>query len=455
MTILDGFVRGRSATARLIYVVALCSMLFACGGGGNGSEPPPVSTTPSITTQPANQTVNVGQAATFSVTANGTAPLSYQWQKGGVAISGATSASYTTPVTQASDNGTTFTVTVTNAAGSVPSSAATLTVTAMPIPQTSLSCAGYPNTLQNTTQNYTRVCLILPVESAQVTPGVNVTSESGGDITAHGTGPSDLFFVYARVIAQAADQGTATSLAQSVVVTITPDGKISSSADHENLPNPETLSVDFEIFTLGSTNVTSNSAGGNLAADHYNATLNLTTAGGDIKLATVQGNVTANSSGGNINLDTVQGTVMAKSDGGTIQFGTVSGNVTANSSGGDINLDTVNGDVTATTDGGSMQLDTVNGNITATTGGGSIGITLTGTGWTGQGLSATTQGGSILLTRPASYQAAFTAQTTSGTASIDGKSETGPPDPAKVTAGSGAPITLESDSGNVAVTVAQ
>src|SRR5215469_14836949 len=120
----------RSATARLIYVVALCSMLFACGGGGSVSEPPPpVSTTPSITTQPANQAVQVGQTATFSVTANGTAPLSYQWQKGGVAISGATNASYTTPTTQASDTGSTFTVTVTNAAGSASSSAATLTVT--------------------------------------------------------------------------------------------------------------------------------------------------------------------------------------------------------------------------------------------------------------------------------------------------------------------------------------
>ena len=54
---------------------------------------------PTITTQPANQTVNAGQTATFSVTATGTAPLSYQWQKNGANITGATSASYTTPMT--------------------------------------------------------------------------------------------------------------------------------------------------------------------------------------------------------------------------------------------------------------------------------------------------------------------------------------------------------------------
>ena len=83
---------------------------------------------PTITTQPANQTVTVGQTATFSVTASGTAPLTYQWKKTGTAISGATSSSYTTPATASTDNGSTFTVVVSNATGSATSSAATLTV---------------------------------------------------------------------------------------------------------------------------------------------------------------------------------------------------------------------------------------------------------------------------------------------------------------------------------------
>src|SRR5205823_11446122 len=38
---------------------------------------------PTITTQPARQTVTAGQTATFTVTATGTAPLSYQWQRNG------------------------------------------------------------------------------------------------------------------------------------------------------------------------------------------------------------------------------------------------------------------------------------------------------------------------------------------------------------------------------------
>jgi len=88
------------------------------------------ATTPSISTQPASATVTVGKTATFSVIASGTATLTYQWHKNSAAVSGATSASYTTPATATSDNGAQFTVAVSNAAGTVTSGAASLNVTA-------------------------------------------------------------------------------------------------------------------------------------------------------------------------------------------------------------------------------------------------------------------------------------------------------------------------------------
>ena len=91
---------------------------------------------PAITTQPANQSVTVGQTATFSVAATGTAPLSYQWQKNSANISGATSASYTTPATASVDNGAKFDVIVSNAAGSQTSTLATLTVNAAAVAPT-------------------------------------------------------------------------------------------------------------------------------------------------------------------------------------------------------------------------------------------------------------------------------------------------------------------------------
>jgi len=85
---------------------------------------------PSITTQPVNTTVTPGQSTTFSVSASGTATLTYQWKKNGAAISGATSSKYTTAGTTAADNGAQFSVVVSNAAGSATSNNASLTVSA-------------------------------------------------------------------------------------------------------------------------------------------------------------------------------------------------------------------------------------------------------------------------------------------------------------------------------------
>ena len=87
-----------------------------------------IESVPIIVTQPANQKVGLGQEATFSVSATGTAPLTYQWQKNGTNIDGAISASYTTPTTTLLDNGSTFSVNVTNSVGSVMSTNAKLTV---------------------------------------------------------------------------------------------------------------------------------------------------------------------------------------------------------------------------------------------------------------------------------------------------------------------------------------
>lgn len=122
--------RAVSVLFSLTAVLSL-SVFLACGGGGGGSTPAPLIP-PTIGTQPANQSVLEGATATFSVTANGSAPLTYQWKKGGTAISGATAASYTTSATVLADSGSSFTVTVSNAAGSVTSNAATLTVNPAP-----------------------------------------------------------------------------------------------------------------------------------------------------------------------------------------------------------------------------------------------------------------------------------------------------------------------------------
>jgi glucose/arabinose dehydrogenase len=102
-------------------------------GNGNGALMRiayTASDAPSIGTQPQNKTVAVGQPATFTVAASGTPTLSYQWQRDGVDIGGATGTSYTLASPQLSDSGARFRCVVTNGFGTATSDAATLTVTA-------------------------------------------------------------------------------------------------------------------------------------------------------------------------------------------------------------------------------------------------------------------------------------------------------------------------------------
>ena len=85
------------------------------------------STAPVITNQPQSTTVFEGNVASFSVTATGTPPLSYQWRKNTINISGATSSTYVISSAAESDEGN-YSVVVSNSAGSVTSNSATLTV---------------------------------------------------------------------------------------------------------------------------------------------------------------------------------------------------------------------------------------------------------------------------------------------------------------------------------------
>jgi hypothetical protein len=138
--------------AAAIFLFGLALGLWSCSGAI--TSPPTVKpTAPSFTLQPASQSVLVGQTATFSMAATGTAPLTYQWQKNNASISGATSASYTTPATVSGDNGATFRVIVTNSVASATSNTATLTVNASPVapsistqPANQVVTAGQPAT---------------------------------------------------------------------------------------------------------------------------------------------------------------------------------------------------------------------------------------------------------------------------------------------------------------------
>lgn len=127
MRAITGFIGAALITATAFFV--------GCGGGDDSSSSSTSSSSsssssssaPTITTQPASQSVSVGSSVTFSVVATGTGTLSYQWRKDGSSISSATSSSYTIASVATSDAGS-YDVVVTDSVGSTTSSAATLTV---------------------------------------------------------------------------------------------------------------------------------------------------------------------------------------------------------------------------------------------------------------------------------------------------------------------------------------
>lgn len=98
--------------------------------------------TPFITTQPAGGTRRLGDRMLFTVDAIGAAPLSYQWFKNGIEISGATSDSLSLSNLTVADSGD-FTVQVTNSLGMTISSNATLTVLPDPAPDVRLGLVSY------------------------------------------------------------------------------------------------------------------------------------------------------------------------------------------------------------------------------------------------------------------------------------------------------------------------
>lgn len=132
---LDSFGLGAALSRiALVALVAVTAVLAACGGSADAPPPPegaPPCTAVSITTQPADASVTAGQSATFTVVAAGTAPLGYQWQRNGVDIAGATSATYALATTALADSGALFHANVTNGCnnGNTTTRDATLTVT--------------------------------------------------------------------------------------------------------------------------------------------------------------------------------------------------------------------------------------------------------------------------------------------------------------------------------------
>ncbi len=123
----------------------------------------------------------------------------------------------------------------------------------------------------------------------------------------------------------------------------------------------------------------------------------LSTSGGSISVADVEGKHDIRTSGGSLNFNHLSGTTQAHTSGGSINVDDYSGKLDANTSGGSINVDGSEGEALLKTSGGSIRLENIRGSLEARTSGGGIRANVEELG---KFLTLRTSGGSITATIP-------------------------------------------------------
>ncbi|MBB5059284.1 hypothetical protein HDF16_004007 [Granulicella aggregans] len=209
---------------------------------GTLATAPPTPAAPTISAQPKSVTVSAGTSATFSVTAGGTGPFTYQWTKNGVAISGATGATYTTPSTLATDNGSKFAVIVKNSGGSIVSSAATLTVTTAAGPTITLSPVSQTATIGRTaTFTASATGGSVPLTYQWSKNGTPITGATAATYTTPGTTATDNAAAFTVV---ASSGGIASAPSAKAVLTV-------STANPSTVTYPGAIGTDLNNNTNG------------------------------------------------------------------------------------------------------------------------------------------------------------------------------------------------------------
>ncbi len=177
------------------------------------------------------------------------------------------------------------------------------------------------------------------------------------------------------------------------------------------------LRVHFEITVPKNYSLDLQTAGGDIRISDLIGEVQCRTSGGDIELGDIDGAVQASTSGGDISLHASTGVVKLKTSGGDIDIGSVGNRLDARTSGGTIRIDRARGDVSAKTSGGSITVDDVMGTIDARASGGSIRANIT------QQLQhdsrLVTSGGDIVVRLVPGLNLALDAKTSGGSVKTD------------------------------------
>ncbi|WP_430409287.1 immunoglobulin domain-containing protein [Kordia sp.] len=195
-----------------------------------------------ITQQPGDQSVSSGNSATFLVSANGTAPITYQWKRNGSNISGATNNIYTTSQLDLSDDGNSYQCEVTNCDGSINSNIATVTVTN--------SCNGVD--ISQNPQDQTRTIgetATFSVSTTGTTPityqwrknGINISGATNSNYTTPALDLSDNGDLFSCYMTNCDGNNFIVSNSAMLTISNNPPSELTIETTNSTFPNDKTL----------------------------------------------------------------------------------------------------------------------------------------------------------------------------------------------------------------------
>ncbi len=146
-----------------------------------------------------------------------------------------------------------------------------------------------------------------------------------------------------------------------------------------------------------------------------NFNLDISTAGGNIRIDNVKGEIKGSTSGGDIDVKRLEGDIKIETSGGNVKGQELYGTIDLRTSGGDIDIENSTGKLMTETSGGNIRIFDTDAEVNASTSGGNIKANLA----SNKGIKLSTSGGNIILALPDSISADVYADATGGDVNCD------------------------------------
>jgi len=174
----------------------------------------------------------------------------------------------------------------------------------------------------------------------------------------------------------------------------------------------DNLRVRYNVRVPAHYSVDITTSGGDLDLADLNGTVTAHTSGGDVKTGKLTGTTKLSTSGGDVEIAGANGKLDVHTSGGTIRLGDATGPAELKTSGGSIKVERIAGDLYARTSGGSIKIEEAHGAVDASTSGGSVTARFATAPHADSKLS--TSGGSITVSLPANANLDLDAHASGG-----------------------------------------